>query len=112
MQRRSQGARAYYFKYILHDWSDEKASIILQHLKPAMKRGYSKVLIEEYVLPDRDASVVPCMTDLAVMVFCSGLERTRQRWTNLLESNGLRISKFWAREGDELGIIEAELSEQ
>lgn len=107
-----QGARAYYFKYVLHDWSDEKATIIFSNLKSAMQRGYSKILIEEYILPDRNAHVLPCMTDMAVMVFCSGLERTKQRWTNLLQSVGLRILQFWVREGDGLGVIEADLPEE
>ncbi|KAJ6189837.1 hypothetical protein N7519_004745 [Penicillium mononematosum] len=106
-----QGARAYYFKNVLHDWSDEKATIIFNHLKPAMKRGFSKVIMEEYILPDQNARSLPCMTDIAVMVFCSGLERTRQRWSDLLTSVGLRVLKFWVREGDGLGIIEAELAE-
>ncbi|CAG8165939.1 unnamed protein product, partial [Penicillium nalgiovense] len=105
------GARAYYFKNVLHDWSDEKATIIFNHLKPAMKRGFSKVIMEEYILPDQNARSLPCMTDIAVMVFCSGLERTRQRWSDLLTSVGLRVLKFWVREGDGLGIIEAELAE-
>ena len=96
---------------MLHDWSDEKATIILDHLKPAMKRGFSKVIMEEYILPDKNARSLPCMTDIAVMVFCSGLERTRQRWSDLLTCVGLRVLKFWVREGDGLGIIEAELAE-
>ncbi|KAJ5476700.1 Plant methyltransferase dimerization [Penicillium sp. IBT 31633x] len=105
-----QGARAYYFKNVLHDWSDEKAAIIFNNLKPAMKRGFSKIIMEEYILPDQNARSLPCMTDIAVMVFCSGLERTRQRWSELLTSVGLRVLKFWVREGDGLGIVEAELA--
>ncbi|KAK4865542.1 hypothetical protein LT330_009330 [Penicillium expansum] len=105
------GARAYYFKHVLHDWSDEKATIIFNNLKPAMRRGFSKIIIEEYILPDQNARLLPCMMDMAVMVFCSGLERTRQRWSDLLTSVGLRAIKFWVREGDGLGIIEAELAE-
>ncbi|KAI9038878.1 S-adenosyl-L-methionine-dependent methyltransferase [Aspergillus affinis] len=106
------GARVYYFKYVLHDWSDDKAHIIFDHLKKAMVPGYSKVLIEEYILPDRNARAVNGMTDMAVMVFCAGLERTRQRWLSLLESVGLRVIKFWTRGGDALGIIEAEIPEE
>ncbi|KAJ5358794.1 Plant methyltransferase dimerization [Penicillium cataractarum] len=106
-----QGARAYYFKNVLHDWSDEKAAIIFNNLKPAMKPGFSKIIAEEYILPDQNARSLPCMTDMAVMVFCSGLERTQQRWTDLMTSVGLRVAKFWVREGDGLGIIEAELPE-
>ncbi|KAF7596037.1 hypothetical protein BBP40_003817 [Aspergillus hancockii] len=105
-----QGARVYYFRNIFHDWSDDKARLIIKNLVPAMERGYSKVLMEEYILPDKNARVLEGMTDIAVMVFCSGLERTRQRFTNLLESAGLKINKFWTREGDGQGIIEAELA--
>lgn len=106
------GSRVYYFKYILHDWSDQKAQILLQHTASAMEKGYSKVLIEEYILPDRNARSLQGMTDMAVMVFCAGVERTRQRWVNVLASAGLVVKKFWAKEGskDGLGIIEAELS--
>lgn len=67
------GARAYYFKHVLHHWSDEKATIVLNNLKPAMKHRYSKLLVEEFILPDRNAQVLPCMTDVAVMAFCSGI---------------------------------------
>ncbi|KAJ5727174.1 hypothetical protein N7493_004994 [Penicillium malachiteum] len=106
-----QGARVYFFKYILHDWSDKKARIIFNNLKPAMKRGYSKIIMEEYILPDRNVRSISSLADLTVMVWLSGMERTRQRWINLLESVGLRILKFWLREGDDLGIIEAELAD-
>ncbi|KAB8271650.1 S-adenosyl-L-methionine-dependent methyltransferase [Aspergillus minisclerotigenes] len=104
------GARVYYFRNIFHDWSDDKARLIIKNLVPAMERGYSKVLMEEYIIPDKNARALEGMTDIAVMVFCSGLERTRQRFTNLLESAGLKVTKFWTREGDGQGIIEAELA--
>ncbi|KAJ5365282.1 hypothetical protein N7517_008168 [Penicillium concentricum] len=104
------GARAYYLKNVLHDWSDEKATTIFTNLKPAMKLGFSKILIEEYVLPDRDASSLPCTTDLAVMVFCSGLERTNQQWEKLLAANGLRVIKYWRHAAECFGIIEVELT--
>ncbi|OQE17284.1 hypothetical protein PENSTE_c021G06470 [Penicillium steckii] len=104
------GARVYYFKNVLHDWSDERATTIFNNLKPAMKRGFSKIIMEEYILPDQNASSLPCATDMAVMVFCSGLERTRQRWENLLTANGLRSIKYWTRHGEGLGIVEAELA--
>ncbi|KAJ6013349.1 Plant methyltransferase dimerization [Penicillium herquei] len=106
-----QGARVYFFKHVLHDWSDEKAAIIFNNLKPAMKRGFSKIIMEDYIFPDRNAHSISCLTDLAVMVWFSGMERTRQRWIDLLESVGLRILKFWVREGDDLGIIEADVAE-
>lgn len=75
-----------------------------------MKRGFSKLIMEEYILPDVNADSLPCMTDLSVMMFCAGLERTCQRWTELLESVGMRVVKFWLRDGDGLGVVEAELA--
>ncbi|KAE8373714.1 S-adenosyl-L-methionine-dependent methyltransferase [Aspergillus bertholletiae] len=109
-QQPIQGARVYYFRNIFHDWSDDKARLILKNLIPAMERGYSKVLLEDYIIPDKNARALEGMTDIAVMVFCSGLERTRQRFTNLLESGGLKVTKFWTREANGQGIIEAELA--
>ena len=106
-----QGSRMYYFKHVLHDWSDEKATIMFNNLKPAMQPGYSKLLIEEYILPDHNASQISCLTDIGVMVFCSGLERTRQQWTRLLTSVGFRILEFWLQSSG-LGVIEVDLPEE
>lgn len=73
-----------------------------------MEAGYSKLVIEEYILPDRSARMLHGTTDMAVMAFCSGLERTRDQWQRLLGSVGLHV-QFWTREGDSLGLIEGVL---
>lgn len=103
------GARAYYFKHIMHDWSDDKCRVILKHITTAMERGFSKLLIEDYIIPDQNARTKETLTDMIVMVWCPGIERTRRRWTELLESVGLRVIKFWLPHGYHKGIIEAEL---
>ncbi|KAJ6006798.1 hypothetical protein N7451_004742 [Penicillium sp. IBT 35674x] len=103
------GARAYYFKHIMHDWDDDHCRVILQHITAAMQTGYSKVLIEDYIVPDQNAGPKETLTDLIVMVWCPGIERTRHRWTELLQSVGLTIKKFWVPHGHNKGVIEAEL---
>jgi hypothetical protein len=103
------GARAYYFKHIMHDWSDENCRTILKHITAVMTRGYSKILIEDYIIPSQNAGQKETMTDMIVMVWCPGIERTRRGWTELLESVGLKISNFWLPRGSHKGIIEAEL---
>ncbi|CAG7969508.1 unnamed protein product [Penicillium olsonii] len=103
------GARAYYFKHILHDWSDDHCRTILKHTTAAMESGYSKILIEDYVVPDQNAGLKETLIDMVVMVWCPGIERTRQRWIELLESVGLEIKNFWLPHGYTKGIIEAEL---
>ncbi|KAK6834527.1 S-adenosyl-L-methionine-dependent methyltransferase [Apiospora arundinis] len=45
------GARAYMFHAVFHDWSDEMSLVILKHTATAMKRGYSRLLIVDVVLP-------------------------------------------------------------
>lgn len=44
------GADVYYFRWIMHDWSDKYAIQILRSLVPALKPG-AKVLVSDYVLP-------------------------------------------------------------
>jgi hypothetical protein len=48
------------------------------------------------------------MTDMVVIVFCSGLERAKSRWTNLMTFVSVRVVKFWVRGRDGLGFLEAE----
>ena len=45
------GADVYFFRFILHNWSDGYCVQILRNLLPAMKEG-SKVVIYEFLLPE------------------------------------------------------------
>ena len=49
------GARAYYMHSVLHDWPDEVAATILGRVKDAMRPGYSRLLINENVIPPEHA---------------------------------------------------------
>lgn len=104
-------ARAYYLKFILHDWSDNDCRKILQHLASAMKKGYSKLIIEEFILADSKCSMLSATWDWEMMVFCNSMERTRGHWQRLLESAGFKVIEFWYSPGDGQGIIEAEVAE-
>ena len=46
-----QSADVYFFRFILHNWSDKYCTIILRSLIPAMKAG-SRVVIYEFLIPD------------------------------------------------------------
>lgn len=104
------GCRAYFFHAVLHDWPDAECARILRHIVPAMKRGYSRLLVYETVLPAQGASSLMTTLDLQLMNIVSGLERTESHWRKLLESVGLRVvgisSHFRALES----VIEAELA--
>ncbi|PWY94236.1 S-adenosyl-L-methionine-dependent methyltransferase [Aspergillus sclerotioniger CBS 115572] len=95
--------------FTLHDWFDEESRQILNHIAAAMKEGYSKLIIEVFVLADKDCAMLPTMWDWEMLVFCNSMERTVSQWTKVLDSAGFRAVKFWAPPGDGQSIIEAEL---
>jgi len=49
------GARAYYLHSIIQDWNDEVNTEILKAIVPAMTKGYSKILVNDFVVPDQGA---------------------------------------------------------
>ena len=80
---------------------------ILKNIVPAMKRGYSKVLIAEQVLPnDQQVPVLIGGLDLIVMLAYAAMERTERQWHKLIGDAGLVITNIWSsKTGD--SIIEA-----
>ncbi|KAI5306548.1 hypothetical protein KEM56_000312 [Ascosphaera pollenicola] len=104
------GARAYHLKFIFHDWSDEDALKILANTRDAMTKGYSKLIIEDFVLQDIGCPLLPSMWDLEMMLVSNSFERSEGAWRKLLEAAGLRIIKIWRAPGDGLGLIEADLA--
>ena len=104
------GARAYYLRQILHDWSDEPARKILEMIKPAMTPGYSRLLVHERVVLEGQLNPQVTALDMAVMVCLSGHERTESMWRALLQSAGFEIIKIWVSPLMTACIIEAELA--
>ncbi|KAL4947738.1 S-adenosyl-L-methionine-dependent methyltransferase [Aspergillus filifer] len=102
------GARAYYLHGVIHDWADPPARTILGHLRDAMTLGYSKLLVHDHVLPDRDPHPQATAYDLTMMVNVSAFERTEQMWVKLLGSVGFRVVKIWSSPLATQSVIEAE----
>lgn len=103
------GAKAYYLRSILHDWADSKCREILRNIVSAMTKGYSKLIISEWVLPDTETPLYPALLDINMMAFFSGMERTQTQWTELLASEGLEVVKFWSIGKEVEGLIVATL---
>lgn len=101
------GARAYYMRYILHDWPDEECRTILRHLRDAMEPGYSKILIHECVVADRNASWQHTALDIYMMALFATQERTEREWRELLGSVGLTVTGIWNKGTGNLSLIEA-----
>ena len=103
------GARAYYFRSICHDWDDASCETFLRNTANAMEPGYSRMLIDEYVLPDTESPIRGSSMDFLMMMFCGGIERTERQWETLLNRCGLEIVKVWGGRSDYEQIIEARI---
>ncbi|KAF2490471.1 S-adenosyl-L-methionine-dependent methyltransferase [Lophium mytilinum] len=103
-------ASAYYFHQVLHDWPDDKCREILKNQIPAMKRGHSKILIDDIVIPDRGAGWLETGIDMIMLSTHSAQERTQADWRELLESVGLKMTQLWDCKGYPFKLIEAELA--
>jgi hypothetical protein len=106
-----QGARAYYLHSILHDWPDDVCINILSNIRPALKRGYSKVLINDNVIPDMGAHWEATGADIVMLAMLSARERSRNNWESILADAGLRLVNVWyPTRANSNSLIECELA--
>lgn len=84
------GARVYYLRNIFHAWGDEICTKILVNAKAGLTED-SVLLIDEIVLPERNATPQGAEHDMEVMICAGGIERTYAQWETLLAAAGLKI---------------------
>lgn len=89
------GAKFYYLRHILHDWTNEDSIRILQNLTPALS-SESRILIDEVVLPDTNVPWQCAFMNLTMSSSLGGCERSRDEWDSLLNRAGLRIEEVHA----------------
>lgn len=92
------GAYVYYLKFILHDWSDAQCHQILTHIREAM-RPESKLIIDKFIIPEKDCPMLSAMWDWEMMVFCNSFERSESHWRKVLSKAGFQ-AKFYYPPGD------------
>lgn len=68
---------------------------------------HSKILINEWILPDVKTPMFPALQDIQMMAMLSGMERTESQWGHLLDSVGLKVVKFHKVNKESEGLIEA-----
>ncbi|KAN0103383.1 S-adenosyl-L-methionine-dependent methyltransferase [Hyaloscypha variabilis] len=71
-------AQVYFFRAICHDWSDANCREFLGNTVKAMENGYSKLLINDFVLPDTEVPLHLALLDITMMNLCSGVERSEK----------------------------------
>ncbi|TKA41473.1 hypothetical protein B0A55_13659 [Friedmanniomyces simplex] len=100
------GARAYFLRDIMHNWSDAKCKSILQNVAAAMDKDYSTLLIDQYVLTPIGADLRAAEMDILMLLHTSGIQRTVPMWENLLSSAGLGLVKIWSSNGASESVLE------
>lgn len=103
------GARAYYFRRIFHDWSDQASVEILRNVAQAMSSN-SRILISDNAVPSCGATRTAALQDMNMMAF-AGMERTDEQWQSLARKAGLRLIRFWRKESSMHVIVEIRLDE-
>jgi SAM-dependent methyltransferase len=100
-----EGADCYILANVLHDWDDRSSVRILSACRRAMAED-GRVLIVERLIPDEPAAAVPVLlSDLHMMVFSGGQERTNAEYGQLLADAGLNLGRVQPA-ASPYGIIE------
>lgn len=75
-----------------------------------MSPGYSKLLINENVVPDFGAAWPITSMDWLMMALGAVKERTEKQWRGLLQQAGLKVTGIWTYELGTESLIEAEVA--
>jgi orsellinic acid C2-O-methyltransferase len=102
------GFDLYLMKFIIHDWSDERALTILRHTRAAASASAKLVLLEQ-VVPERlsrdPADQAIARADLT-MLTVGGKERTESQYRALFAATGWRLTSVTPA-SDTIAVIEA-----
>lgn len=86
----------YTMKWCLHDWTDDKAAIILSNIRKAIAPGSrSRLIVMETVLADGRAQRLSRYADVHMMMTAGGRERTEAQWRSLAERAGWQVSTVY-----------------
>lgn len=97
---------------IIHNHPDDRAKMILEQVAGAMKRGYSKLLLWDNVMPDKGAVTNTMCLDFQMMAFYAAGQRTEQEWKALIEDPevGLKVTDIIRYSPQDQAVIEVELA--
>ena len=87
------GHDLYMLLAIVHDWDDERASVILENVRKAMAPG-GRAIVVDSVMPDHDRADLSKQFDVLMLVLTgSGRERTKAEFDRLVAGAGLRVAR-------------------
>jgi hypothetical protein len=89
-----EGARVYFLHSIVQDLNEYLNTQNLKAIVPALKKGYSKVLINDFVVPNQGARWAQRCLDWEMMASLGVRHRTEAEHKNLYEGVGLSGTSF------------------
>ncbi|KAF2259763.1 S-adenosyl-L-methionine-dependent methyltransferase [Lojkania enalia] len=105
-------ADVYFFRWIMHNWSDEYCERIIRNLLPAMKRG-ARILLYEHEMDETPTSRLSRKgagyLDMVMLSGFNGCVRTESGWKKLLatQDNRLRFKGIHRVPGSAMSLVEA-----
>jgi O-methyltransferase domain/Dimerisation domain len=87
------GADGYILANVLHDWDDTRAAQILGNSRRAMAADGRLLIVERLIPSDPVAAVPVLLSDINMLVFTGGQERTNAEYGALLAGAGLELAK-------------------
>ena len=99
------GADAYLMRHIVHDWDDDKATIILRNIHRAMDAA-GRLLVVEGVIPPGNQPSFGKLLDLTMLAIPGGKERTEQEYRTLFKASGFELKRVTPTAA-EVDVIEA-----
>ncbi len=86
------GGDTYVLARVLHNWTDEKALLILRRVRAAMAPG-ARLVVFEQLVPDEDSDpdAASGMVDLLMLVLLEGHDRTEEHYRGLLTEAGFAV---------------------
>ena len=101
-----EGGDAYVMKHIIHDWDDERASIILKNIAKAMGDKRGAVILLESVVPSGPEPDLGKFIDIEMLAFPGGRERTAEEFRALFDRSGFELTNIVPMKSP-LSVIEA-----
>lgn len=100
------GGEVYVLSRVLHNWTDERAELILRRLAAAMAPG-TRLLVFEKLLPEEPGSAAAAMVDLLMLGMLEGQDRTAAEYAALLEKAGFEVGTILSTSDSLEGVVEA-----
>jgi hypothetical protein len=100
------GGDAYVMKHIIHDWDDDRASLILRNIAAAMGEKRGKVILLEAVLRGAGEPDLGKLLDIEMLAMPGGRERSADEFKALFARSGFEMTNVVPTKSP-LSVVEA-----